>query len=262
MLAAIIQLEMSDHETRAQRLSRVETVLAGMAQAPEKPGLIVLPEIWPTGYFNFDRYIAESEPARGEVLARLAPYAASLGCYLLAGSIVEREEDRCYNAALLIDPSGALAARYRKIHLFGYQSDERRILTAGDTVTVVRTPLGTWGITTCYDLRFPELYRKMVDLGAELFLVPAAWPAARLSHWTLFNRVRALENQCFLLSCNCAGTLRGIPFAGHSAVVDPWGEIVAEAGGEEEILWVRFDPAGVAAARTQFTALTDRVSLF
>lgn len=260
MLAAVVQIEVNDHETRAQRLSRAESIIAAIAGAPEKPDLIVFPEIWATGFFNFEHYLAESESARGELFSRLAPLARRIGCYLLAGSIVEREGDRCHNSALLIEPAGTLAACYRKIHLYGYQSDEKKILTPGDTVTVVQTPFGNWGLTICYDLRFPELYRKMAGSGAELFLVPAAWPAARINHWTILNQARALENQCFLLSCNCAGTLRGIPFGGHSAAVNPWGEIVAEAGSQEEVMWVKLDLAAVAEARSKFPALADRVS--
>lgn len=256
--AAVIQLKMDDDKNRAQRFLQVEKYLEEIRAWEEKPQLILLPEIWGSGFFNFDRYIKESEPLQGETFSRLAPWAAEIGCYLLAGSIVEADEGRYYNTSLLIGPGGGLAAHYRKMHLFGYQSGERAILTAGEEVVTVETPFGVWGISTCYDLRFPELYRSMVDAGAELFLVVAAWPAARLEHWVLFNRIRALENLCFLISCNCAGSLKGTGLGGNSMVVDPWGEVIARAGENEEVMASRLDPERAAGIREQFPALDDR----
>ncbi len=232
--------------------------LEELAAQEKKPGLIMLPEIWATGFFNFDRYIAESEPLQGETYTRLAPWAGRLGCYLLAGSIVERDGQDYYNTSLLIGPDGSLAGSYRKLHLFGYQSRESEILTPGKDIFTMRTAYGIWGITTCYDLRFPELYRKMVDEGVEMLFVVAAWPLARLEHWVLFNRVRALENLCYLVSCNCAGSLQGHTLGGNSMVVGPWGEVVARAGEGEEILSAELDPKKVAAIRAQFPALQDR----
>ena len=115
------------------------------------------------------------------------------------------------------------------------------------------------GLGTCYDLRFPELFRGLVDAGAETLVLSAGWPERRRSHWTLLAQARAVENQSFVLACGTAGTHAGVPQAGHSIVVDPWGEVLAEAGAGEEILTVEFDPAKVAVTREQFPALKDRV---
>jgi predicted amidohydrolase len=117
----------------------------------------------------------------------------------------------------------------------------------------------TVGFATCYDLRFPEQFRLLVDAGAELFLVPAGWPAARRAHWSLLARARAVESQAYVLACGTAGTHAGVEQAGHSVVVDPWGEVVAEAGTDEETLVVDLDPALVAKTRAEFPALRDRV---
>src|SRR5439155_24516947 len=130
--------------------------------------------------------------------------------YLFTGSFVERAGDRLFNTCLLLDARGEVVARYRKIHLFGYQSEEHRLLERGEEVVVAGTPWGRAGLSLCYDLRFPALYRRMIDEGAEFFLVAAAWPAARLEPWILLNRVRALENQAFLFSCNGAGSSGGV----------------------------------------------------
>jgi len=134
--------------------------------------LILLPELWPCGYFAFDRYRSESEPVDGPTVSALQEKAAELETHVLMGSIVLRQGEELFNATLLLDPRGRIIAEYRKIHLFGYQSEERKLLSPGKEAVVVDTPWGKGGITTCYDLRFPELYRKMIDKGAVFFYDP------------------------------------------------------------------------------------------
>lgn len=130
---------------------------------------------------------------------------------------------------------------------------------AGGELVTVRLPETTVGIATCYDLRFPELFRGLVDAGAETLVVSAGWPERRRSHWTLLAQARAIENQAFVLACGTAGTHADVPQAGHSIVVDPWGEVLAEAGAGEQVLTVDFDPGKVAATREQFPVLKDRM---
>ena len=189
----------------------------------------------------------------------LAAKARELGASLFTGSFVERAAGKLYNTCLLIDPSGEVVARYRKMHLFGYQSEERRLLWPGGGVVVKDMPWGRVGFSICYDLRFPELYRRMIDLGAEVFLTAAAWPAARLEPWLLLNRARALENQAFVFACNGAGTNGGVRLGGHSVFVDPFGKVLAEAGDGEELLSIDVDLGVVREFRRDFTALQDRV---
>jgi predicted amidohydrolase len=112
---------------------------------------------------------------------------------------------------------------------------------------------------TCYDLRFPELFRAMLDKEAELFLVASGWPYPRLEHWLMFNRIRAVENSSFLISSNCAGMNRGIQFCGHSMIVDPWGTVLASGGDEECILKAEIDIQKVSSVRREFPAVRDRV---
>lgn len=262
MKAAIIQLEVNDNQTKKDRMSRVEDILTGIKEGSKQPNLIMLPELWGAGFFNFDQYSKESELYNGETFSILAEWAKKLNCYIHAGSVVEKEEEKLYNSSLLINPSGKLVAKYRKMHLFGYQSAETEVLTAGEEICTVETEYGVWGLTTCYDLRFPELYRKLVDKGADLFLIVAAWPKARLEHWKLFNQVRAVENQSYLLSCNCAGEHRKTRFAGHSMVVDPWGTPIAVAEDKEEVIWVDMDMEKVKENRAEFPALHDRKIFF
>jgi predicted amidohydrolase len=221
--------------------------------------LILLPEIWPCGYFSFDRYRAESEPVDGPTVTAFAQRAVERKCHILMGSFVENDGGNIYNTALLLDPEGNSMARYRKIHLFGYQSDERTILTSGRDVVVVDTPWGKSGFSTCYDLRFPELFRLMVDRAATFFLIPSAWPMARLDAWRLFNRARAHENLAYLISCNCAGYNAGTQYAGHSMIVDPLGQVVAEGGEREEVVTAEIDPGLVDSVRGEFSFLDNRV---
>jgi predicted amidohydrolase len=223
--------------------------------------LVLLPEIWATGYFSFPRYEAEAEAIDGPTMTALRTKAADLRCHLFAGSFVERDQGKLYNTSVLLDSRGEILARYRKIHLFGYGSEESRLLTRGDEVVVADCPWGKTGLSTCYDLRFPELYRKMVERGAVMFLVASAWPEARLDAWRLFNRARAHENLAFVISCNCAGTDSGRRYAGRSAVIDPLGRVVAEAGDDEQLLAAEIDPRLVETVRGEFPALRDRVLL-
>jgi predicted amidohydrolase len=254
MQVASIQLKMAN---RAKE-KNIAYALRMMDRIPSVD-LILLPEIWPCGFFAFDRYQADSETLQGPTVNVFKAKARERRCYIVMGSLVERDGERFFNTTVFIGPDGELMARYRKIHLFGYQSDETSLLTPGKEIVVIDTPWGQTGFSTCYDLRFPELFRRMVDRGAEVFLIPSAWPLARIEAWRLFNRARAHENLAYLISCNCAGTDAGKRYGGHSMIVDPWGQVLAEGGEGEEIVSAEIDPAQVEHARREFPALADRV---
>jgi predicted amidohydrolase len=254
MRVTSIQLAIADRP----RAEVVEHVL-GLLERARGSDLILLPELWPCGYFSFSRYEAESEPADGPTIQALAAKARQIGASLFTGSFVERAAGRLFNTCLLIDPAGEVVARYRKIHPFGYQSEERRRLAAGEDVVVTDVDWGRPGFAICYDLRFPEHFRRMVDRGAEVFLIAAAWPAARREPWRLLNQVRALENQAFVFACNAAGSSGGVRLGGHSLFVDPFGNVIAEAGDGEELLTVDVDPERAREFRREFPALKDRV---
>jgi predicted amidohydrolase len=254
MKVSSVQLEIMDR-AKDENVRHALDILEGVPDSD----LILLPEIWPCGYFSFDRYQAESEPIDGPTVAAFAQKAVELKCHILMGSFVENDRGNIYNTALLLDPEGDPVARYRKIHLFGYQSAERDILTAGRDVVVAKTPWGLSGFSTCYDLRFPELFRLMADRGAIFFLIPSAWPMARLDAWRLFNRARAHENLAYLVSCNCAGTNAGTQYAGHSMIVDPMGRVVAEGGETEDVVSAEIDPGLVESVRKEFSFLDNRV---
>ncbi|MFE5035205.1 carbon-nitrogen family hydrolase [Streptomyces sp. NPDC056683] len=256
MRASLIQIDVNEGESVESRRQRVTTLVREQADAD----VVVLPELWTTGAFAYEEFAAEAEPLEGPTYEAMAKAASDAGVWLHAGSIPERDPDGpLYNTALVFSPSGELAAAYRKIHRFGFDKGEAVLMGAGQELVTVRLPGTTLGLATCYDLRFPELFRGLVDAGAETLVVPAGWPERRRAHWTLLAQARAVENQAFVLACGTAGTHAGVPQAGHSIVVDPWGEVLAEAGTGEEILTVDLDPARVAATREQFPALKDRL---
>ncbi|GAB2865904.1 carbon-nitrogen family hydrolase [Streptomyces deserti] len=257
MRASLLQIAVDEGESVESRRRRVAALVRAQAGAAD---LVVLPELWTTGAFAYEEFGREAEPLEGPTYEAMAKAASDAGVWLHAGSIPERDPDGpLYNTSLVFTPSGDLAAVYRKIHRFGFDKGEAVLMGAGEDLVTVRLPSMTLGVATCYDLRFPELFRGLVDAGAETLVVPAGWPERRRSHWTLLAQARAVENQAFVLACGTAGTHAGVPQAGHSIVVDPWGEVLAQAGAGEEVLTVEFDPGRVAATREQFPALKDRV---
>lgn len=242
-------------ESVQARRDRVGDMVAEAAGAD----LVVLPELWAPGYFAFDRYPELAEPLDGDTVSAGRDWAKRLNCFLQLGSVLERSSDGAlHNTAVLIDPAGEVVHTYRKVHVFGYRSRESELLRPGAGVSVARTALGSVGATTCYDLRFPELWRALVDAGAETVLVPAAWPAARRDHWRLFTSCRAVEEQLVIVACNAVGVQNGTVLGGYSRVVDPWGSVLAEADDEEGITSCEVDLEVVARTRAEFPVLADR----
>jgi predicted amidohydrolase len=254
LVVTCLQLETPDDATKRNRLDRA---VQAIDRAPASD-LIVLPELWLTGYFNFDRYALEAEDLGGEVTSRLQAAAANRRCYIVGGSFVERQQGGLANCAVMINPDGEMVLTYRKIHLFGNGSKEAALLTPGTDLAVADAPFGPIAITTCYDLRFPELYRALLEAGARLVVVVAAWPAVRQAHWRLLAQARAVENQFFVVACNGAGVQQGTPLAGTSLVVDPWGDVLTAAGEQEQMLTVSIDMSQVEHVREAFPVIADR----
>jgi len=238
--------------------------------AADGADLVALPEIFNVGYFAFDSYPRAAEPLDGPTLSRIAEVTADHGVAVLAGSIVEDlaasraagfetpADDGYANAAVFFDRDGTRRAVYRKRHLFGYGSAEADLLTPGESLPTVDFDGFTAGVTTCYDLRFPELYRDLVDAGATLALVPSAWPYPRVEHWQLFPRARAVENLMYVAAVNGLGAFEDATLLGRSAVYDPWGTKRAGAGEEPGLVVTDVDPERVAERRDEFPALEDR----
>ncbi|NDG88610.1 MAG: carbon-nitrogen family hydrolase, partial [Gammaproteobacteria bacterium] len=146
-------------------------------------------------------------------------------------------------------------AVYRKVHLFGFSGGETTLMTAGEDLVVVDTPLGPTGLATCYDLRFPEMFRQLVDRGAHSFLVASGWPTRRIEHWRILARARAIENQAWVLACNQVGSHAGVVLGGHSMIVDPWGAVLASLPHGAGVVTANFDRDRLNKVRTSFPAL-------
>lgn len=246
-----IQVAYGDDESLDDRVVRV----CGLIREQTGADLVVLPELWPNGGFAYDTWESGAQPVDGPTVTSLRAAARDLGVVVHAGSFVERDDSgRLFNTSVLIAPDGQLLATYRKIHLFGFGAGEPKLMTAGDGPVVY----DRFGLATCYDLRFPEMFRALLDAGAEVVLMPAAWPDKRIQHWRLLAQARAVENQSYVVACNTAGTHAGVPMGGHSMVVDPWGEVLAEAGDDEEVLTVDVDLEFVRRTRSSFPVLADR----
>ena len=207
-----------------------------------------------------DEKVRRAEPLAGPTCRRFADLAKRLGIYLLLGSFNERsdEPERCYNTSVLFDPEGAVLATYRKIHLFDVDLPQVRFLESatckpGHEPVVVATPIGTIGLTICFDLRFPELYRRLTELGATILTVPSAFTLATgKDHWEPLLRARAIECQSYVVAPaqhgkHDDGGLR--ESWGHAMIVDPWGQPVATASDGPALAFAEIDLDRVARIR-------------
>jgi predicted amidohydrolase len=205
----------------------------------------------------------------GPTVERLRNKAASAGIYLVAGSLAERvpDSDRVFNTSVLIDPRGEITATYRKIHLFDVELNdqpavrESDFFQAGDSIVAARTDYGTVGLTVCYDLRFPEIYRALAVGGAEIIFVVSSFMASTgRYHWEPLLRARAIENQVFIVAPDQAGPVPGTSVLryGHSAIVDPWGTALAQASDGEGVITAEIDLERLTAVRRQLPSLAGR----
>ena len=253
MRVSLVQLA-SSIDSAANR-ALVEVRLGGLDGSAD---LVVLPEATMHDFGSADHDLAAvAEPLDGPFVAMLAEHARRLDSTVIAG-MFERTDDLPFNTLVAVVPDGSLAAAYRKIHLydsFGYKESER--LSAGEIEPVVIDVGGVaTGLMTCYDLRFPEMGRALVDAGAELFVVPAAWVAGehKLNHWRTLLTARAVEDTVAV----AAAAQGGKRYTGHSLVVDAWGSIVGEAGDGDDLVQADIEPADVAQARDVNPSLSNR----
>ncbi|MBF6569119.1 MAG: carbon-nitrogen hydrolase family protein [Candidatus Binataceae bacterium] len=213
-----------------------------------------------------DEAPAQAESLDGPTLTLMAKLARELEIHLLAGSIYERipDESRSHNTSVLFGPDGARLAVYRKIHLFDVDlpgrvtvKESAAMRAGGDTVCAA-TALGPIGMTICYDLRFPELYRELAWAGAKIVTVPSAFtfPTGE-AHWEVLIRARAIENQCYVIAPAQFGpNVHGFADYGNSMIVDPWGRVLARASDHEDVILASIDLDYLATVRSNLPALT------
>ena len=262
MRAAIVQLCSSDDLPHNLETTR-EGVLEARGRGAE---LVALPE-----NFAFMRREGSPFPCAqgpdGELVVFLADLAREAGVWLLGGSFPESIENdsRVYNTSLVFDPSGQEVARYRKIHLFDVDLGEARYreskhFAPGEDVVVAETPFGGIGLSICYDLRFPELYRAHADRGARFIAVPRAFmPQTGRAHWEVLLRARAIESQSFVIAAaQCGEHSSDRASYGHSLIIDPWGTVLAGAADDPAVIDADCDLEQLDRIRRDIPALDNR----
>lgn len=228
--------------------------------------LVALPEYWPImGMSDADKVAHAEAPGSGPIQDCMAQLAREHGIWLVGGTLpmVSPDAGKVLNTTLVYDPSGQSMGRYDKIHLFGFNKgtesyDEARTIVPGETVGVFEAPFGRVGLSVCYDLRFPELYRAMGECA--LIIVPAAFThTTGRAHWEVLLRARAIENQCYVLAAAQGGLhVNGRRTYGHSMLVDPWGEVKAVLPEGEGVIVGELDPGYLAGVRESLPALRHR----
>lgn len=251
-----------------KNLSTTERLVRDAARAGAT--FVATPEA--TSYLGpHDRKIHLAEPLDGPTHLRLGRLARDLGITLLVGSVAERlDTNRAYNTSLLFGPDGALLAHYRKMHLFdvdlsatgGVRFRESDTTGRGEDLVVADTPVGRIGLSICFDLRFPEMYRALCDRGAQILTVPSAFTLMTgKDHWHTLLRARAIENQAWVIAPGQWGPHddKGLRMSyGHSLIVDPWGTVVAECGDGEGYCLAEMDLEKVTRVRSQIPMNTNR----
>jgi omega-amidase len=258
MKIALAQFEVQ----RGNPAANLEAIRAFAAQAKAAGAQVVfLPEMCTTG-FDWKRNIE----LLGEAVAhraQVAQFAQELGIAICGSFLEQTQSGRSANALCFFERTGSVSAHYRKVHLFTLFGEHKH-MDAGEAIVTSDTEIGRIGCSVCYDLRFPELFRKCALDGAEIQVLPAAFPHPRLAHWRTLIQARAIENQSYFIATNQCGveghgsTVGETHYFGHSMVVDPWGEILLEAGESEGVYFAEIDITEVAKVRDRLTALKDR----
>lgn len=223
--------------------------------AKERVRLVVLPEMWSTGFAN--ERLKELSETTPWVLADLSQVARKQRLTII-GSLPEKRGGNVYNTAYVVDRDGSIAGTYRKVHLFSL-TRENRYFEPGREAVVARTSLGPIGLMICYDLRFPELCRSLAINGATMVAVMAQWPAERIAHWKVLLRARAVENQLFVLGANRCGKDGDLVYGGHSRIISPDGEIMARAEKRGATRSATIDLRQVERTRKHIPCLKERM---
>ncbi len=248
---ACLQMSLQQGDVDAN-LKEFQRMLAAASFAPDT--LVVLPELWATGfdYANIEP-LAELTP---QLLVELQQKAAQSRIWF-AGSLLDKQEGGgICNTLFVVGPDG-VAGSYQKQHLFQLWQEDQ-YLAAGKKSQTVLTPFGPIGALVCYDLRFPELSQRQVFSGCELIIISAQWPAVRSDHWRILLQARAIENQAYVVACNGSGNIPVGDLAGHSMIIAPSGKVLTEADEKPAVIRAELEAADVETARSRFCSVAER----
>lgn len=264
----VAAVQMSSTGNKEANLKKAERFICLAAQ--EKAEVVALPEM-----FNFSGKVKEkkenAEPIPGPTINRLKDLAKRFRIYLLCGSILEEDKGLFYNTSILLNHQGEIIAKYRKIHLFdvnladGSSWRESELITPGNEVVQVATSKVIFGFSICYDLRFPELYRRLAKKGVQLVFIPSAFTLETgKDHWETLVRARSIENQFYVVAPNQIGRdSQGRSYWGKSMIVDPWGTVLAKAPEKESVILAEIDLSQQETIRKNLPSLSHmRKDLF
>ena len=253
---AIIQFNITEGQIDTN-MHKAEELLTAAAQ--EQVDLLILPEMWNSG-FDFTHLSAFAQDFSGEAVALLRETARRFGVFIIGGSFAEKKHGQFYNTCPVIDRTGEVIAKYRKVHLFSHYLQEHLYLHSGDEWVLTDYEQEgesiRLGHMICYDLRFPEFARNLALRGARVFTVPAGWPLARISEFEVLCRARAIENRSFLVCTNYTDTINR-EYCGNSMIISPFGEILTKMVNEEGYAIGEIDTA-VLNQPTTFNSIADR----
>jgi predicted amidohydrolase len=254
MKIALLQMDivLGDVETNRRKVNRM--IAEGLRQQAK---LFVLPELWTTGYV-LDELLELGEPEDGPTVGMLRDIAREHGIEIVSGSIAETRNSKVYNTAYAINAQGEIASKYSKIHLVPMMHEDR-FLTAGNEQGIFNLSFGKAGVVICYDVRFPELARSLALKDCQAMFVLAEWPKIRGNHWRILNIARAIENQMMIIAVNRVGKDAANSFFGHSMIISPWGDIIAEGSEtEEQVIIAEVDFSMIQAIRKEIPVFADR----
>ncbi|HAJ95666.1 MAG TPA: carbon-nitrogen hydrolase [Actinobacteria bacterium] len=259
---AICQMRID--KNKSTNLCRAEELIR-QAKKNHCPDIIILPEMFNCPY-SYDYFVKYAENFPGETTELLSTLSKELNTYIIGGSIPEAWNGKIFNTSYTFDRNGEIIAKHRKIHLFdvsiknGISFEESKYISPGDEITVFDTEFCRIGIAICYDMRFPELIRKMTLAGARLIIVPAAFNTTTgPAHWHITARSRALDNQIYFICASPARDTSSDYIAyGHSLIVDPWGHIISEADEHETIIYGKINLEEITRIRNELPLIKHR----
>ena len=247
---AAIQFNVKQGDVEAN-LTYVREALKRVAE--QGANLAVLPEMWSSGFAY--KNLNELAGRTAGIVKELLELSRELGL-VIVGSMPEPHGSKVFNTVYVFD-NGSLAGTYRKLHLFSLLGEDKAF-DSGDAWLLAETSIGRIGVIICYDLRFPELSRRLALEGAEVICVPAQWPKPRQEHWRTLLRARAIENQLYVVSCNACGPIGKLEFFGMSMIINPKGEVLAESGEAEGEIYAQLDMQAMTDWRAQIPCFNDR----
>ncbi|NBI30557.1 carbon-nitrogen family hydrolase [Chengkuizengella marina] len=238
-----------------ENMDKAKEMIGKAVSAPHKPDVILLPEMWNT---SFTKSVSSLADAYGEKTKQFILEMSKIhNVHIVAGSISEKINGEVHNISYVCNPDGEFIADYSKIHLFQLMYEDRYYV-GGNGIGVFELFGVKAGMVICYDIRFPELVRKLALEGVKVLFVPAQWPDVRLQHWRTLLMARAIENQMYVVACNRIGSSERENFPGHSMIINPWGEVITEAEDKETILQTKIDLKLVQTVRDTIPVFEDR----